>query len=273
MRRALLAAVLAATARPGALTAADGKLDAAREQVRAPRAPSPPADGGDRHHESSSSTPSSSAASSSDDDDFSMGLFFQALLSPFTLPNAMMGDQDFTFPPLAPRPYAAAPVADGWWRLRLGAEYAYEQDQLHRFSASAVAETRTRLGLSAGWDRYEQRGSARDHLDLGDAGVTLCFAQCAWGRMHLGLGARWLTDRVGTEAGFNATYGGEFQPAAPWTAAFQLELGRLSEATVFRARASVGVEVLGAQPYVGYGFLAIGRVDFHGPLAGVTISF
>ncbi len=271
MRGALLPILMVASTGHGALAAAEGRLEDAREQVRTahPSSSSSPPSGGAGRRESSTG----SSADSIEVDDAFVGVCAYALLSPFVVPNALMEDQDFAFPPLAPRPYAAPPAAGGWWTLRLGAEYAYEQDQLHRFSASTVVETRSRLGLSAGWDRYEQRGSAHDRIDLGDAEVTLRFAQCAWGHMHLGLGVRWLSDRVGTEVGFNATYGGEFFPVQPWTAAFQLELGRLGEATVFRARASIGAQVLGLQPYIGYGFLALGSVDFHGPLAGLTISF
>ncbi len=270
---------------------AAGKLSRVRKSVRTPKPKS----------SSSSSSSSSTSHSSSDDDDdgifdevFGVALLY-TLGSPFYLPHWAMGDDFHNRGYFLDHPYANGregymvihpPLAEGQdrapqppetnnWSMQFAIEDSYDFDGLNRTSFHLQVDSGFRLGGETEWTYlYEDLGGGDDdEMVMGDINVTFRFAQNEHVQMRAGLGMRVMADDIGTEAGFNFTYGIDIFPADPLVISGSIDLGTLGEASVFHGKVKVGAMLDRFEPYIGYDYLRIDDVEIHGPTVGLRLWF
>jgi hypothetical protein len=153
-------------------------------------------------------------------------------------------------------------------------EYANDFDDLSRLGANLRVSTASRFEFETNWNAFTQDTAAgRDHLTLGDAEVLYRFAESETIQFRAGLGANWLDDHQGIDAGFNLRYGVEWYPCRPWAVKSLIDLGELGKAGLVHARTTVGASYQRWELYTGYDFLRVGTVQICGPVAGALVRF
>jgi hypothetical protein len=172
-------------------------------------------------------------------------------------------------------PLAPVPANGRRFAGRIATEYAYDVDHVHRPAVRLQLELPLRVGLESAWTHFIEplMDGGLDRLTIGDANLTFRFAQSERAQFRAGLGARLMTDHLGTDAGFNFTYGFDLFPARPLVISGAFDLGNLGQAFVFAGRATVGAALGRVELYAGYDVLLVDPVLFHGPVAGVRIWF
>ncbi|MCI0360690.1 MAG: hypothetical protein L0211_19610 [Planctomycetaceae bacterium] len=166
--------------------------------------------------------------------------------------------------PCQPRPCA----------LRVRGEVGTGFDDLDWIGGKLLIDTSSRWGIDSDV-RYvrEDLDASRDSLWLGDANVLFRFAQSEFLQFHTGLGMNYLSDTVGSEFGFNFTYGFDFQPVRPLVFSAELDLGTLGHASVVHVRTTAGVVYGPGEAFVGYDLYDIGSTQIQGLAAGVQIWY
>jgi hypothetical protein len=288
--RSLLLALLAWLAATAVAPAQDdGRLQRVRQEVRAPD--DPPAQKASKKH-------------GDDDDPWGelIGDFFgEALLlliaAPFRAPMDLLDDHwdRRLYLPRYPYPHAypgylllspadAAVLHETFsegvrrrnWAGRLSLENGNDFSGLNRFAGQLRLDTSAyRIGFLTNWNFYTEdlpRGR-RDELVIGDANAIFRFAQNEVASCYAGVGLRTLTDRCGSDFGFNFTYGGEWFPVRPLVVGASFDVGTLGNAGVLHGRATLGAVWRHWEVYGGYDFLRIGNVNLQGPLVGVRWWF
>jgi hypothetical protein len=269
---------------PVSAFAQDGKLQQAREEVE------------EKPKKKTKEKPSKSTSCSSRDDDDEEDLLAEilapvvgaALLSPFWAPHLLCQD-DFEYTSsFAHYPYAKEHPGYLWVeqgddmpkhrRLfggRLTLEDGNDFDGLNRLRGSLFIDSVFRVGLQTNWDYFHERLSCgcTDDAVVSDTNLTFRFAQAERVQMYAGVGLRTWSDRADTRVGWNLLYGGDFFPAKPLILSGVLDVGQLGEATVFRARGTVGVIYHGWELFTGYDFLRIGTANLQGPMIGLRLWF
>jgi hypothetical protein len=161
------------------------------------------------------------------------------------------------------------------WAAQLSVENGNNLDNLNRLGGRLFIDTTWRFGLAARWDYLSERlGDGHgDWAHVGDSYLTFRLAQCSWGQVHAGLGARWLIDSQRKTAGVSVLYSGDFFPMEPVIISTAVDLGNLGSAFVIRARLTVGAQLGRWEVFGGYEFQRIGDVNIQGPLIGVRRWF
>jgi hypothetical protein len=178
--------------------------------------------------------------------------------------------------PLAEPPKATLPPSGSQRHAaRLALEYAHDLDGVLRPTARLQLEFPLRLGLESAWTHFIEplSGGGFDRLTIGDTNLTFRFAQSPSAQFWVGLGLRLLTDAVGTDPGFNFTYGFDLFPGRPLVISASIDLGNLGLAFALHGRATVGVALGVFELYAGYDAMLVDPVLFHGPLAGLRVWF
>jgi hypothetical protein len=135
-------------------------------------------------------------------------------------------------------------------------------------------DTTSRWGIDTEWDyRRERLTSGVDQLWTGDVNVVYRFAQSERAQFYTGLGANWLSDQIGTEAGFNFTYGFDLFPIHPWVLSGSIDWGQLGKATLFHGRGTVGVMLDRFELFTGYDYYNLEGVRLDGLIAGLQVYF
>lgn len=259
---------------PVSVPAQDGALQTIRDDVRnGPPAGSSSLQRDDSGHDNSLN---------SFFDNFDGSLFL--VLAPFWAPIALLED-DYSQPGSYPRfPYDdfagylvvrdPTPSARPW-SLRLNVDYADNFDRLDCIGSHLLLETVYRFGLDASADRLEERlpGGQHDELWLGDTNLVFRFAQSDWAEFRAGVGVNWLADRIGSDFGFNFTYGADFFPCKPWVLSSSIDCGTLGHAGLFRFRTTAGVVLHGVEVYTGYEYLDIEQMHSNSLIAGLRFWF
>ncbi len=230
---------------------------------------------------------------STDPDDDEIGFFggccimaLYAAASPWWGPPAMIGD-DYAYRSYFPaHPYqqdiegylmpAPKMPLDGYTgALRTRFEYADDGDSLSRLGGRVLWEHTSRFGLDSSFNYLEEHAGANtiDSLWMGDFNFVFRFAQSERVSMRTGLGVNWMADDVGSDFGFNFTYGGDFFLGDPWVASAEIDLGTVGAASLFHGRTTLGVQLWHATMYTGYDYLNIEGVEIHGFVAGVELWF
>lgn len=161
------------------------------------------------------------------------------------------------------------------WSVRLAAEYGQDFNGLHRNGYHLFLDTGFRLGLSTRWDHYRELlpSGVRDSTTLGDAHLTVRFAQSRAAAFHAGLGARWRFDRHDTSGGVSFLYGADFFPIHPLVLSASVDLGSLDRQFAIRGRASAGWQFGRCEILGGYDIHRIGRANLQGPFLGLRLWF
>jgi hypothetical protein len=136
-------------------------------------------------------------------------------------------------------------------------------------------DTTIRWGLDTEFGmRRENLGTiGNDSLWTGDANLTFRFAQSPQLFMRTGIGVNWLSDRFGTEAGLNFTYGAEWFPADPFIVTSTMDVGTIGHTDLLHFRTELGLIHSAWEPFVGYDYFAISGSGSHEIVAGLRFWF
>jgi len=161
------------------------------------------------------------------------------------------------------------------WAIRGRAEYGTDFRHLEWTGGHLLIETSPRLGLESDFRhiREDVPPGRFDSLWLGDANIVFRFAQSEYLVMRTGLGMNFLNDPVGTNTGFNFTYGGNYFPIRPWILSGEIDLGTLGHASVVHLRTTVGMNLGIAEAYLGYDYYDVGPTHIGGLIAGVRLWY
>jgi hypothetical protein len=294
-------AMLLVLSRP---VAAGESLAGLREDVRTPPSNSPEPQAKKPAEKPSSSYPDgygkdyNDDAVDEDDDSMTVGAYAGlvslgtlAVASPFWYPHLMMGDSLQTPAYFSHYPYqygngymlvdpAEALGLEGtrvpyWWSVRSRGEFGNGLDDLNWIGGRLLVETKSRWGVEGDF-RYileDLGGGIHDDAWLGDGNVLYRFAQSEWLQFRTGLGVNYLSDRAGTDLGFNFTYAVDAQPVRPLVFTAELDLGMLGHASVVHVRTTAGVVLGVSEAYIGYDLYDIGSTQIQGLVAGVQIWY
>jgi hypothetical protein len=268
---------------------ADETLTGLRADVRTP--PENDDDLPPRSHRDDDDCDSGSSSFDDDESDSSfLGLCAWAVASPFWGPHVLMMDSFSNPGYFAHYPYQYdigymlidppealgldGPCQPHWWAARVRGEFGTGFDDLDWVGGRVLLDTSPRWGLESDV-RYvrEDLDAGRDSLWLGDANVLYRFAQSEFLQFHTGLGMNFLSDTVGSDFGFNFTYGFDCQPVRPLVFSTELDLGTLGHASVVHVRTTAGVVWGVSEAYIGYDLYDIGRAQVQGLVAGVQIWY
>ncbi|MCU0878186.1 MAG: hypothetical protein MUF06_10410 [Pirellulaceae bacterium] len=211
--------------------------------------------------------------------------------SPFWYPHLMMGDSLQTPAYFSHYPYQ---YGDGYmlvdpaealglegsrvpyrWSVRARGEFGNGLDDLDWIGGRLLVETKSRWGVEGDF-RYvleDLGGGIHDDAWLGDGNVLFRFAQSEWLQFRTGLGVNYLSDREGTDLGFNFTYAVDAQPVRPLVFTAELDLGTLGNASVVHVRTTAGVVLGVSEAYIGYDLYDIGSTQIQGLVAGIQIWY
>ena len=234
-----------------------------------------------------------------DDDDSGLGELFAMLTlgtvtSPFWVPRGIVADDTWDSGYFARYPYRCD--LDGYmgtepsvvhtcypwladehysWLLRARAEYADDFDDLSRVGGQVLLDSASRWGLDTEFNHWrEDLGFGRhDSLWTGDLNVVYRFAQSPKTQMRTGVGCNWLSDTVGSEFGFNFTYGGDWFPHDPWIVSAEIDWGKLGNATLFHGRTTLGVHFHRFEIYSGYDYYDVGNTQINGIVSGLRLWY
>lgn len=282
-----IACLLAGTA---SSSAQEGRLQRVRDDVNAPSTSS--SEGKEKGRSSSSS----SSSSDEDGDNLGGAMFKLAVLAPFYVPMAILGDEYeyrlvFTRYPYANNYHGYQIMLPDWaktfytldtadvprkqWVMRLSVENGNDFDGMNRLGGQLKIEHAWRWGFVTNWNYFRERlpCGCIDEAVIGDANLTFRFAQNEVASMYAGLGFRVLSDRRQTDFGVNFTYGGDWFPVRPLVVSGVFDAGNLGSAGVVHARGSVGAIWNAWEVFAGYDFLRIGSVNLQGPMVGVRLWF
>ncbi|MEZ6057665.1 MAG: hypothetical protein R3C01_13270 [Planctomycetaceae bacterium] len=243
-------------------------------------------DDDDRHHKKHRR--SSYSHHDCDDDDDGDGffgtMFLGVVTSPWTLPNAVIEDDND--PPID---FAAFPYAEGHdgylfvtsphpdnvygFGTRYSQEVGSNLDGLTRVGGQLLFESDTRLGLDTQWNRFteERPGGGHDELWTGDVNAIIRFAQGEKVQFQTGLGFNYLADSIGSDFGINFTYGADFFPVHPWVISAHTDLGTLGNTSRVHLRTTVGIMMNRFELFTGYDFERFGQTNLQGPLLGLRL--
>ena len=158
----------------------------------------------------------------------------------------------------------------------LQADYGADFDDLNHAHGRLFGDISQRIGFdSEFYYRHENVATANgnDELWNGDVNFTYRFAQNEFWQFRAGLGVNWLHDRIGTEAGFNTTYGVEYFPQDPWVLGSVIDWGRIGSTSLFHYRGTVGWTHNGWGVFTGYDYLGLGGEKIHAWINGVEYRF
>jgi len=212
------------------------------------------------------------SSADSTDGSWCLGLF-DVVTTPWGLPHRLSND-DLDDPAwLAAAPYDDVNFKD--WSGHFRAEFADDFDDLSRLGWRLILENRSRLGIDAEWNYWQENlgGSDRDWLTTGDANIVFRFAQSEHIAMRSGVGLAWLNDQRETHYGFNFTYGLDYYPCKPWIFSADIDCGTLAGRSLFHGRATAGIIIRHAEVYVGYDYYDVGDVGLNGLMAGLGFWF
>jgi hypothetical protein len=208
------------------------------------------------------------------------------LTSPFWAPHVLLGDSFHAQGEFLSYPYKRdwygnmiidEPVSPftKWWHIRARGEYAHDFDRLSRAGGHILFDTTSRFGFDTSFDYRQETSSSGpdDELWTGDFNFLYRFAQSEFVQMRTGIGGNWLSDEIGSDWGFNFTYGGDLMPLRPFILSTEIDWGRLGKAGLFHGRATVGVEYRHVELYTGFDYFDVGATQINGWIAGMRFWF
>ncbi len=153
--------------------------------------------------------------------------------------------------------------------------YGTDLSDMMFFNGRAILENSSRFGIDTEVTsrREEVAGGEHDQLWHGDFNVTYRFAQSKHWLFRTGLGLNWLGDRGHVETGFNFTYGAEWFPADPIVVTGTIDWGRVSGATLFHGRTTIGVTQNGWGVFTGYDHFRISDSQSNSWINGIELRF
>lgn len=156
----------------------------------------------------------------------------------------------------------------------LQADYGTDFDALSHAHGRIFGDLARRLGFdSEFYYRREELAAGDDDLWNGDFNVTWRFAQNERWQFRAGLGINWLSDRFGSDAGFNSTYAVEWFPADPVMVSSSLDWGRVGDSSLLHSRNTIGWTHNGWGLFTGYDYLRIGDAKTHAWINGLEYRF
>lgn len=225
--------------------------------------------------------------SDEDDDDPGLvaSLFVQVLFLPFTVPRWLLDDNgksaSFTDYPFATEDEANLVISRfpsttaKSTRLRFGMEYGDNFDRQQKITTRILLDSKSRLGLDTSFDYLREQSGASEHdqMWLGDVNLTWRFAQSSRAEWRAGIGYNWQSDALGSDGGFNFTYGGNIYINQPNVIDFDLDLGQIGNANLNRFRTGYSLYFKRVRLSLGYEHLRLGTFKTNYLNSGIGIDF
>jgi hypothetical protein len=223
-----------------------------------------------------------------DDEDSGFGDLFGGMLlvglaSPYWLPHFITGDDLVVWGAVVAAPYDDAEyslvtqtMVDDLPPLfgRLQLDYTTNFGDQDKVGGQVLIETPWRLGIDTTWTSWWERGPGpTDSLQLGDFNIVYRFAQAEDIQFRSGLGFNWISDDVGSDFGFNFTYGVDYFPRRPWVISTTFDLGTLGDAGLFHNQTTVGIALKQFEIFTGFDYYRIGGGELSGWTNGVRWRF
>jgi len=214
-----------------------------------------------------------------------------AITAPFWGPPVLIGDRyteagffprypyeyDLGYMLIGPgEAYGLAGTREPWpWAARARAEYGTDFDGLEWIGGHLLVEGTWRWGIESDVRHIHEEWlpAGQDELWLGDANVLFRFAQSESVQMRTGLGVNFLNDPIGTDFGFNFTYGGDWFPMQPLVVSGELDAGTLGSSHLYHLRGTIGANWNISEVYLGYDYYDVGRTQIAGLVAGVRLWY
>jgi hypothetical protein len=160
-------------------------------------------------------------------------------------------------------------------RGRLRGEYGDEFDDAKRIRGQMLLSLiGNHIGIDASvdsWEDHRPRPKGLGDFWTGDANLVYSLgAQRV--AMRGGAGASWVHDND-IDVGYNFTYGADLFLTRPWLMSGEVDWGRINSDKLFHWRATVGLQLLRFEVYVGYDSYKWDRIRFDGPVVGAGIWF
>lgn len=154
-------------------------------------------------------------------------------------------------------------------------EYGETFDSLSRIGGRLLLDSTVRWGVDTEFNyrREEIAPQVHDQLWTGDANLTIRFAQSPNFLVRTGVGMNWLSDRWGTDYGFNFTYGAEWFPADPLIMTAGIDWGTIGDAQLFHFRGELGFVLGQFEPFVGFDHFSLGGANTQELVSGIRIWF
>lgn len=161
------------------------------------------------------------------------------------------------------------------WAGRGYVEYGGDFGDVTTWNGGLLLETTSRFGIDASAHYYSEQVSIgnTDNVSVGDANLVFRFAQSPNLQVRTGVGFNWLDDSLGSDFGFNFTYGGDWFPIRPFIVSSELDWGEIGHASLFHARITTGVQWHRAEVYAGYDYLDVGNAQLDTWVAGLRFWF
>lgn len=165
-------------------------------------------------------------------------------------------------PPLLPR------------RGRIRAEYGDEFDEVKRIRGQIVWALSNHVGIDASVNSWEDNRPAPKGLGdfwTGDANIVYSMGAQRIA-MRGGVGTSWVYD-TDYEFGYNVTYGADVFLTRPWLLSGEIDYGTINDEKLFHWKASIGVQLLLFEVYLGYDSYEWNQIRFDGPVVGAGLWF
>jgi len=120
----------------------------------------------------------------------------------------------------------------------------------------------------------EQVGSSQhDELWTGDLNLVIPVLSSERFVARFGAGMNWLSDRIGTEFGINATVAMDWFIADPWILSGEMDFGSIGNSELFHGRFTAGILYKHVEFYTGFDYFEIGNFDSRQLVGGIRLWF
>lgn len=204
----------------------------------------------------------------------------QAFADPFVMhaDNAELNTSWLDWDPLAEQEGVTL-VRGGFPQLlprngRARIEYGDEFEDVKRIRGQLVWALLPNIGIDASVNSWEDhRPSPKSLGDFWTGDANLVYSMGAQRvAMRGGVGAAWVYD-TDYDVGYNVTYGADLFLTRPWLLSGEIDYGTINNEKLFHWRASVGLQLLMLEIYVGYDSYKWNQIRFDGPVAGAGLWF
>ena len=166
------------------------------------------------------------------------------------------------------------------WALKTLVDYGTDFDDVNRIGVGWQVDTKNRWGFNGEWAYFDQeiaKGDS-DHFSFGDMNAIWRFAQSGHAMWWTGVGAHWLDRDIGTEWGYQLTYGADIFVGDPWMLSGSLDWGRTSSdldsnGTFFHGRITFGPQWKHCEAYIGLETLNAGPTEVDSVLFGFRVWY
>ena len=159
-------------------------------------------------------------------------------------------------------------------QVRFEIDYATDEADVDRTGFGLLFNATGGIGVDTSVRIFRERDADfRDHLWLGDVNLVYELFPTKFFRTRAGVGANFLADSWGAEAGLNLTVGSELF-AGPLLFSGEMDLGTLGDADLFHGRLTAAIRQGDhVEWFAGYDYLDVGGTEIRGVVGGIRFRY